>query len=116
MYKVLKTFTDLQDAKQTKSGSICHHYNAGDVFPRQGYEPSAERISELSGSDNRQGVPLIEVIPDPAEKVTKSLEKLTVPQLKAMAVNLGITVGKKTTKAALIKAIEESEGKETSEE
>lgn len=52
MYKVIKYFMDLQDKN--------HPYNVGDVFPRKGLEVSAERLAELAGPNNKQGVPLIE--------------------------------------------------------
>ena len=51
MYKVIKNFTDLQDKN--------HPYNVGDTFPRKGLTVSAERLAELAGSNNKQGVPLI---------------------------------------------------------
>lgn len=50
---VIKRFTDLQDGN--------HVYNVGDVYPREGYTPSEERIAELASDKNRQGTPLIEV-------------------------------------------------------
>ena len=67
MYKVIKRFHDLQDARKTKSGTVYHEYNVGDVFPRDGMEVSEERIQELAGSDNKQGVPLIELVEEKAE-------------------------------------------------
>lgn len=54
MYKVIKFFTDLQDGE--------HAYNVGDAFPRDGVTASKERLAELTGSDNKQGVPLIEEV------------------------------------------------------
>lgn len=54
MYKVIKTFTDLQD-----NG---YKYRAGDVYPRPGYTASDERIEELSGYENKRKTPLIEHI------------------------------------------------------
>ena len=51
MYKAIKFFTDLQDNN--------HPYNVGDVFPRDGLEVTDARIAELSGSNNKQGEPLI---------------------------------------------------------
>lgn len=65
MYKVIKRFHDLQDVTQTKSGDMYHEYKAGDVFPRKGKEVSEERLAELAGSGNRQGVPLIELVEEP---------------------------------------------------
>lgn len=67
MYKVIKRFHDLQDARKTKSGVIYHEYNVGDVFPRKGMDASDERIQELAGKDNKQGVPLIELVEEKAE-------------------------------------------------
>ena len=52
MYRVVKFFTDLQDGD--------HPYHVGEAFPRDGVEVTEERIKELSGRENRQGVPLIE--------------------------------------------------------
>lgn len=63
MYKVIKRFHDLQDV--TKSGGVYHEYNEGDVFPRKGKEVSEERLAELAGSGNRQGVPLIVLVEEP---------------------------------------------------
>lgn len=62
MYKVVKEFHDLEDCISVKGGSICHHYVVGDTYPREGLEPSPERIAELAGKYNRQGVPLIEKV------------------------------------------------------
>lgn len=50
-YKVIRTFKDGQSKE-------LHVYRNGDVFPF-GYEVSEARISELSGSDNAIGMPLI---------------------------------------------------------
>ena len=46
-------------------------YNAGDEFPRKNFSVLPSRIKELAGSKNRQGVPLIEEIPDKVEKTKK---------------------------------------------
>lgn len=53
-YKVLRYFTDLQDNDFA--------YKAGDIFPREGKSVSQARLDELSGSSNKQGRPLIEVV------------------------------------------------------
>lgn len=63
MYKVIKYFTDLQDDN--------HAYNVGDTYPRKGLNPSEERIAELSGSDNKQGVPLIKEVKQQRKKGNK---------------------------------------------
>lgn len=54
MYKVVKYFTDLKDGN--------HAYKVGEVYPRQGVEPTQARIEELASNKNRQGVPLIAIV------------------------------------------------------
>lgn len=61
MYRVLKDFTDLQD-----NG---HFYHVGDIFPHDDLKVDRKRLSELSSSKNRQGVPLIEKMPDNEKKL-----------------------------------------------
>lgn len=53
-YEVIVHFTDLHDDD--------YPYAVGAKYPREGYEPSKERIEELSGCDNRQGKPLIKAV------------------------------------------------------
>lgn len=53
-YRVVKHFTDLQDHG--------YKYAEGDTYPREGYEPSAERIEMLSTANNRQRTVLIEAV------------------------------------------------------
>ena len=65
MYKVIKYFVDLHDND--------HPYNVGDPFPRSGVAVSEKRLAELSGSNNKQGVPLIALIED--EKAPKRKRK-----------------------------------------
>lgn len=53
-------------------------YQVGDEYPRKGMSVLPSRIRELATDKNRQGVPLIEEIPDIEEKPkkkTKSVEK-----------------------------------------
>lgn len=52
-------------------------YNVGDEYPRKGMSVLQSRINELASSKNRQGVPLIEEIPEKVEepKKKKSVEK-----------------------------------------
>ena len=67
-YEVIKKFTDSQDGN--------HVYNVGDTYPREGYTPSEERITELATDKNRQKTPLIakilyedaEIIPEDTEE------------------------------------------------
>ena len=70
MFRVIKHFTDLQDNNFA--------YNVGDEYPRKGMSVLPSRIKELATDKNRQGVPLIEEIPDvedKPEKKTKSTKK-----------------------------------------
>lgn len=59
MYKVIRYFTDLQDNE--------YAYHAGDTFPRDGIDVSADRIKELSTAANKQGVALIEEVRETVE-------------------------------------------------
>lgn len=70
MYKVIKHFTDLQDNNFA--------YNVGDEYPRKGMSVLPSRIKELATDKNRQGVPLIEEIPE----VEEAHEKKTKPTKK----------------------------------
>lgn len=66
MYKVIKTFADLQD-----NG---HIYALGDTFPRNGKKVSAERLTELASAKNKLKTPLIKEVEteEKAEKVKKT--------------------------------------------
>lgn len=75
MYKVIKFFTDLQDNN--------YPYNEGDTFPRVGVEVTEGRLTELAGSDNLQGVPLIQ----PVEEVKEAPKKATAKRTKKTADN-----------------------------
>lgn len=55
-YEVIKYFVDLQDGD--------HEYNVGVKFPRGNKKVSQKRLAELSGSDNKQGTPLIKKVED----------------------------------------------------
>ena len=66
MYKVICPFTDLQDNR--------HVYLCGDVYPREGLQPSNKRISELLGADNRLNKPLI-VDTDAESKTDKTPQR-----------------------------------------
>ena len=63
MYKVIKSFTDLQDNN--------YAYYVGDTFPHNGVEAGAERVAELSSDKNLQGVPLIEEVVEKPKRTRK---------------------------------------------
>ena len=68
-YLVKEMFTDLLD-----NG---HAYSKGDTYPREGFEPSLERIKELSSTENKRGLVLIEAIEEPKpEKKAKAPKKV----------------------------------------
>ena len=70
LYKVVKHFSDMQDNNFA--------YQVGDEFPRKNFSVLPSRIRELATDKNRQGVPLIEEVPDieeAPEKKTKSTNK-----------------------------------------
>ena len=67
MYKVIKSFTDLQDNN--------YAYYVGDTFPRNGVEVGAERIVELSSDKNLQGVPLIEEVAEKPKRTRKKKDE-----------------------------------------
>lgn len=60
MYKVIVSFADLKDKN--------HVYNVGDTFPRKGLEVTEERLAELSGKENKRGIPLIELAKEQPKK------------------------------------------------
>lgn len=71
MYKVIKYFTDLHDKD--------HPYNVGDAFPREGITVTEKRLAELAGSDNKQKIPLIELVAEDEGKAnSKDSEALKV--------------------------------------
>ena len=83
MYKVIQFFHDLQDYTTTKNGTVYHAYNVGETYPRRGYEPSEDRIKELSGKDNIRGVTLIELVEEqekPVEEQEKPVEEQEKPE------------------------------------
>lgn len=63
MYKVLIHFVDLQDEN--------YPYNTGDIFPREGKVVNQKRLDELSSTNNRRGIKLIEKIEGVEKKETK---------------------------------------------
>lgn len=97
-YKVIHYFTDLQDKG--------HPYNVGDIFPRAGLSVSEERLKELSGSNNRQKKPLIELVEDkPAEEkkpITKTdINRMSKAELLQRAKNTGVDGAEDMTGAEL---------------
>ena len=74
-YEVIRHFTDIQDGK--------YKYSEGDTYPREGYEPTEERIAELSGNENRLKTPLIKAASEAVETSAASKEKPKKKRRKA---------------------------------
>lgn len=78
-YIVLTRFADLQDGNRI--------YEAGDEYPRLGFDVTPERLAELAGSDNRVGRPLIahavEAPKTPVEALDVSDEEIPAKSAEA---------------------------------
>lgn len=72
MYTVLSEFSDLQDGN--------HIYRVGDEYPRKGYSPTDERVTELSTGKNLLHKPLIQRIAVVEESATVVEEPVTVEE------------------------------------
>lgn len=75
-YKAKITFRDLQDNE--------HVYQVGDIYPRDGYEPSSERIAEVI---EKGGI--------------EEVKPLTVKEIKAQLDDAGVTYDSTAKKADL---------------
>ena len=89
-YQVIKEFMDLQDKN--------HIYKAGDTYPREGQEPTEERIAELIGSTNRQKQPLIGAVEEPG--LQKEAEELSGEDAADETKESEKTTAKKTKKGS----------------
>lgn len=107
MYKVIKTFHDLQDVKKTKNGDVYFEYKVGDTYPRNGLDPSEERIAELAGKNNKQGTPLIELVEDDTPDGNKQDDEVPADETPADEVPAEIeNTAKKTSKKTTAKKTE----------
>jgi hypothetical protein len=62
-YRVLEDFSDKQDDRRP--------YKVGDIYPREGLDPSPQRVAELLGSENVRGRPIIEPIEEKPKRKRK---------------------------------------------
>lgn len=67
-YRTVTAFMDMKD-----NGYV---YCSDDRYPRDGLEPTQERIEELAGSNNKRGMPLIEAVKEEESEGEKK-EKIT---------------------------------------
>ena len=63
-YRVIKGFYDLEDPE----GQSYHLYDKGDEYPRDGLNPSPERIAFLMSDSTRLLEPVIEEVPEANEE------------------------------------------------
>ena len=87
-YKVTQAIRDLQDNQR--------YYRAGDTFPRNGLKVDDERVAELV-----KGGYIVADVEEDAD-----LSKLKKDELVALAVEKGIEVDTKYTKAEIIEKLE----------
>jgi hypothetical protein len=66
MYKVIESFTDIQDRN--------YPYSEGDTYPRNGVNVTDKRLAELSSGHNRRHKALIKKVDEP-KKVEEPKEK-----------------------------------------
>lgn len=91
-------------------------YETGDIFPRQGFEVSKDRLSELigkgvlsaKGEETPAPAPTEEVAP--AEEAEKPVEKLKVAELKELLDNAGVEYEADAKKADLVALAQTIEG------
>ena len=71
-YRVIKGFYDLED----REGQSYHLYDKGDEYPRDGLNPSPERIAFLMSDSTRFLEPVIEeVVEEAVEETVVEVEK-----------------------------------------
>ena len=87
-FKVTTPIRDLQDN--------LHYYTAGDIFPREGLDVDDDRVAELV-----KGGYIVADVEEDAD-----LSKLKKDELVALAVEKGIEVDTKDTKAEIIEKLE----------
>lgn len=73
MYRVIKSFADLEDSN--------HIYRIGDTYPRKGLDPTDERIEFLLSPRNLLGTPVIEQVKRARKAETKEVSKEEKPAM-----------------------------------
>ena len=96
-YVVKETFYDAEDNKRL--------YVEGDIYPRDGYSPSAERVGSLFSGKNSKKKVFIKAVAGEVEEVAKNLEDLSVDELKEKAKKAGLENYSKLKKAELIELL-----------
>ncbi|CYX44446.1 hypothetical protein [Streptococcus suis] len=106
-YIVIEQFIDGDDDRVT--------YPVNAVYPRDGYEPTPERIATLASSNNAKGVPLIrELLELPAKEVQQNPNQEQFPlelsrdDIKAQLDAAGIEYAKNAKTETLLEILEAS--------
>lgn len=97
MNKVIKAFVDKQD------GGRLYEPGVGNTYPREGYEPTADRIIFLR--DNGYIEALEAEITETKDRI-QNLDALNKTDLLNLATEKGIEVTDKNTKKEIIEALE----------
>lgn len=90
MNKVIKAFVDKQD------GGRLYEPGVGNTYPREGYEPTVERIIFLRDNGYIESL----------ETEAENLGALTKADLLKLATDKGVEVTDKKTKKEIIEALE----------
>lgn len=104
MYRVVRNFRDLQDKE--------YLYKKGDPYPREGYDPTKDRIEYLLGYVDSLDGPGIEMVVEEQEETTEEVEEVkkmddgledkTINELKKMLDKKEIKYQTNAKKEALI--------------
>ena len=104
MYKVLAYFTDLQDNN--------YPYTEGKPFPRDGLTVSEARLKELSSTNNKRGIKLIEFVEEepqvqeqPKPLTKTEINRMPLSELRELALANGIENTEDMTGTELKKAL-----------
>lgn len=97
MNKVIKAFVDKQD------GGRLYEPGVGNTYPREGYEPTADRIIFLR--DNGYIEALENEVTETKDGI-QNLNNFTKDELLALATEKGLEVTNKNTKKEIIEALE----------
>ena len=107
-YIVTKNIIDTKDNNR--------FYEEGDIFPREGFEVSQDRIAELIGKGvlsakgEETPAPALTKEEAPDEEIEKPLEKLKVAELKELLDKAGVEYEADAKKADIVALAQTIEG------
>lgn len=97
-YPVLKVFKDLDDRQYMKEHGTKMVYGTNGNYPREGYEPNADRVEELQEKGYI------------GDKVEVFDESNTVDELKAELDKRGVKYDAKANKKELLALLDDADG------